>query len=71
MSADKRALLPGLSAVLLWSTVATALKLALREMDVFQLLFYAIHSATLVGLGLIIPDVLIQQVQRPIAKGWG
>jgi drug/metabolite transporter (DMT)-like permease len=38
---DRRALLLGLSAVLFWSTVATAFKLALRYLDVFQLLFYA------------------------------
>ena len=48
MSTDKRALLLGLSAVLLWSTVATAFKLALREMDVFQLLFYAVCSSAVV-----------------------
>ena len=41
MSNDRRALLYGLSAVLLWSTVATAFKLALRELDVIQLLAYA------------------------------
>jgi drug/metabolite transporter (DMT)-like permease len=39
--ADRRALLLGLSAVLLWSTVATAFKVALRYFDVFQLVFFA------------------------------
>ena len=38
---DRRALACGLGAVLLWSTVATAFKLALRELDVWQLLAYA------------------------------
>lgn len=38
---NRRALIYGLAAVLLWSTSATAFKLALRELDVFQLLFYA------------------------------
>lgn len=32
-------------AVLLWSTVATAFKIALRELDVYQLLFYASLSS--------------------------
>jgi len=41
MEGDGRALLLGLSAVLLWSTVATAFKIALRYMDVYQLLLYA------------------------------
>jgi drug/metabolite transporter (DMT)-like permease len=41
MDRDRRALLLGLSAVFFWSTAATAFKLALRHMDVYQLLFYA------------------------------
>ena len=47
MDRDRRALLLGLSAVFFWSTVATAFKLALRHLDVFQLLFLAsLTSAT-------------------------
>jgi len=41
LSADRRALLLALGAVLLWSTVATAFKLALRDLDVWQLLCIA------------------------------
>jgi drug/metabolite transporter (DMT)-like permease len=52
-SADRQALLFGLTAVLLWSTVATAFKLALREMDVFQLLFYAVSSSAAVLLFIV------------------
>lgn len=72
---DRQALLYGLGAVLAWSTVATAFKLALRELDVLQLvslvfiatiLGEAIHPATLVGLALIIPGVLLQQSQQPV-----
>jgi drug/metabolite transporter (DMT)-like permease len=48
MSPDRKALLFGLAAILFWSTIATALKLALRELDVFQLLFYAVTSSALV-----------------------
>lgn len=45
MDRDRRALLLGLSAVFFWSTVATAFKLALRHLDVFQLLFFASLSS--------------------------
>lgn len=37
-----------LGAVLLWSTVATAFKIALRETDVYQLLFYSSLTAFIV-----------------------
>lgn len=50
---DRRSLLYGLLAVLLWSTVATAFKLALRELDVFQLLAWSVLLSTL-ALGLIL-----------------
>ena len=51
MTRDRKALLLGLAAVLLWSTVATAFKLALRELDVWQLVAYAVlTSATVLFL---------------------
>jgi len=53
LSTDRQALLFGLTAVLFWSTVATAFKLALREMDVFQLLFYAVSSSAAILLLLV------------------
>ena len=43
----------GLATVACWSTVATAFKLALAEMDVFQLLFYA-NLTALICLMLVI-----------------
>jgi drug/metabolite transporter (DMT)-like permease len=42
MSDDRRALLYGLGAILAWSTIATAMKLALRQLEVLQLLLYAV-----------------------------
>lgn len=39
---DRQALFYGLGAVLAWSTVATAFKLALRELDVLQLVAYSV-----------------------------
>ena len=41
MNPQRKATLLGLTAVFFWSTVATAFKLALRELDVWQLLAYA------------------------------
>lgn len=48
MASQKQAYLFGLSAVLLWSTVATAFKLALQYLDPIQLLFYASVTSTIV-----------------------
>lgn len=42
LNSDRRALYYGLCAVLLWSTVATAFKLALRELDVWQLVAWSV-----------------------------
>ena len=52
---DRKALLMGLSAVLLWSTAATAFKLALAGLTVLQLVFVAVLTsalALLVALGV-------------------
>lgn len=51
---DRKALLLGLTAVLLWSTVATAFKLALRELDVFQLVAYAVLVSAVALLVLVV-----------------
>ncbi|PLW84262.1 EamA family transporter [Kineobactrum sediminis] len=53
MKDDRKALMLGLAAVLLWSTAATAFKLALREMDVFQLVAWSV-SASAFALLLIV-----------------
>jgi len=58
-STNKAYLFAGL-AVFFWSTVATAFKIALRELDVIQLIFYA--SATTVAVLLAI--LLIQNKTR-------
>jgi drug/metabolite transporter (DMT)-like permease len=44
---DRKALAFGLGAVLFWSTVATAFKLALAELTVLQLLMVAICTSAL------------------------
>ncbi|MBU8869803.1 MAG: DMT family transporter [Gemmatimonadales bacterium] len=50
---DRRAMLFGLGAVLIWSTVATAFKLALRHVDHVQLLLLA-NVFSLVALGVVL-----------------
>lgn len=61
MDRDRKALLLGLGAVFCWSTVATAFKVALRYLDVFQLLMYA----TLVSALLLFAVVLYRR-QGPL-----
>ncbi|MEE4662182.1 MAG: DMT family transporter [Halieaceae bacterium] len=70
MPQNRRALLLGLTAVLLWSTVATAFKLALRYLDVFQLLFYATLSSAAVLLLVLslrrsLPELLLNLREAP------
>ncbi len=50
---DRQALILGLLAVAIWSTVATAFKLSLRHLDVFQLLFLASTVSALVLLMIV------------------
>ncbi|MCW8891232.1 MAG: DMT family transporter [Sedimenticola sp.] len=55
MTQQSKAYLYGISAVLLWSTVATAFKLSLRHMEPIQLLFYAsLSSITILFLVVVI-----------------
>ncbi len=53
MKDQRKAMLFGLLAVLAWSTVATAFKLALQRMDHFQLLFLA-NVFSLLSLGIVL-----------------
>jgi len=53
MTSDKKAIFYGLSAVLLWSTVATAFKLSLRHFSPIELLLYS-GSFSTVLLGTIL-----------------
>ncbi len=54
MQKNQQALCFGLGAVFLWSTVATAFKLALRQLQPLQLLFLAACTACLMLLAIII-----------------
>tara|TARA_R110000787_G_scaffold189322_2_gene300969 strand:+ start:278 stop:1213 length:936 start_codon:yes stop_codon:yes gene_type:complete len=53
VSNDRKALLLGLAAVLLWSTAATAFKLALRELDVFQLVAWSVTASAAALLAIV------------------
>ncbi len=54
MKNQKQAMLFGLGAVLLWSTVATAFKLSLRELSPVQMLFIACSASVLVLAAVLI-----------------
>ena len=54
LTSQHKAYLFALSAVLLWSTVATAFKISLRYLDVFQLLLVASVTATLCLLVIVL-----------------
>jgi drug/metabolite transporter (DMT)-like permease len=62
MTSQKQAYWYALSAVLLWSTVATAFKLALQYIDTLQLLFYASATSTVVLGVVVVVQGKVQQV---------
>jgi len=53
LNTDRQALLFALAAILLWSTAATAFKLALRQLDVLQLMAYAVSCSALVLVAIV------------------
>jgi len=57
-----------LGAVLLWSFVATAFKIALKEVDIYQLLFYGNLTAFLVLLIIFLLEKRIKELQRLSVK---
>jgi len=59
-----KAYLFALSAVLLWSTVATAFKISLRYLDVFQLLLLASVTATLCLLAIVMATGRLAVVRK-------
>ncbi|WP_291327863.1 DMT family transporter [Desulfovibrio sp. UCD-KL4C] len=61
---QKKAYLYGLAAVLIWSTVASAFKIALSYMEPLQLLFYAVSFSTLTLLIILIVQKKIGQIAQ-------
>lgn len=64
MTGQHKAYLFALSAVLLWSTVATAFKISLRYLDVYQLLLVASVTATLCLLLVVLATGRIKLLAR-------
>ena len=70
ISRQNQAYLYGLATVLLWSTVGVAFKLALKHLDIFQLVFYATLFATLVLLGLAWFRGIIHTLDKQFFSHW-
>lgn len=70
LSSDHRALLFGLGAVLCWSTVATAFKIALSLVDTYQLLFFATLTASVILLTLVLFKFGVTTLVRNFCSHW-
>ena len=70
MNKQNKAYLFALSAVLLWSTVATAFKIALKHVDFIQLLLFASGVATLVLLIIILFENKIRLLGQLTIYEW-
>lgn len=67
MTQDRQAMLYGLGAVALWSTVATAFKVALGEMSPLELIWLAVGVSWLVLGALMLRQGLLR---RALGRGW-
>ena len=65
-----RALAYGLVSVACWSTVATAFKLALRDLDPWQLVFLATATASLTLLAVVLVQGRGRELLEGAAKHW-
>ena len=70
MSTDSKALLFGLFAVSLWSTVATAFKMALTVLDTFQLVFYANLTAVMMLLAIVAARGKLPDLRSTFIEQW-
>ena len=70
MTADRRALVFGLTAVLLWSTVATAFELALRELDVWQLVALSVMFSSVALFALVCLQGKLGLLMRYLRQGF-
>ena len=70
MKKQNKAYLFALSAVLLWSTVATAFKIALEQVDFIQLLLFASGVATLVLFVIILFENKLHLLNKLSVKEW-
>jgi drug/metabolite transporter (DMT)-like permease len=70
MKKQNKAYIFALSAILLWSTVATAFKIALEQVDFIQLLFYASGVATLVLFFILLFEQKLKLLSQLSSKEW-
>jgi drug/metabolite transporter (DMT)-like permease len=70
MSSNKKAILFAGLAVLFWSTVATSFKLALREYDFIQLIFYASVVTVILLFAVLIIQGRTREIFRQTRKQW-
>lgn len=70
MTSETRALIFGLAAVICWSTVATAFKLALAELDTIQLVFYANLTAASLLVSIVVLKGQGPQLLPVFRKHW-
>jgi drug/metabolite transporter (DMT)-like permease len=70
MKKQNKAYIFALSAILLWSTVATAFKIALEQVDFIQLLFYASGVATLVLFFILLFEQKLKLLSQLSPKEW-
>jgi drug/metabolite transporter (DMT)-like permease len=68
-STDKAIIYAGL-AVFFWSTVATAFKLALREYDFIQLIFYASGVTVVVLFFILLWQGKLSEIKKQTGKDW-
>jgi drug/metabolite transporter (DMT)-like permease len=70
LNQQRRATLYGLSAVLAWSTVATAFKISLAHLSPAQLVFYASAVSLLVLLGVLTVQGRLAELPMALARHW-
>ena len=69
-TSEQKAILFGLGAVVCWSTVATAFKLALAELDVFQLVFFSTLTASLTLTGAVAATSGLPALINDLKEHW-
>jgi len=70
MKKQNKAYLFALSAVLLWSTVATAFKIALEQVDFIQLLLFSSGVATFVLFIILLFEQKLKLLSQLSTKEW-
>ena len=70
MNSNKKAYLYASIAVLFWSTVATAFKIALREFDFIQLIFYASGVTVVLLFFVLLTQKKLPLIFKQTPKQW-